>query len=108
MTNALGAGTANITYNGPEEEAQILGKLAFDLDVTRGELLRRAVVVGLRQMHATAAAQIEAVREERLRMKSGLTCLAVGLIAISCAFLGNTEMRRPRRGRRIETEEISA
>jgi hypothetical protein len=105
MSNPIGAGTANITYNGPQEESAILGRKAFELGVSRGELLRDLVLRGLREMDAVTAKQVDAIRSERLRMKHGVACLLVGIVGIGLALAGNIDLRRSPRGRRVEWEE---
>jgi hypothetical protein len=102
-TNPLGAGTANITYNAPSEESAILNRLAFEMNIPRAELLRDVVLRGLQMISTEVAKNVEAVRQERLRVKHGVICLFVGLLAIGTAV----ELRRSPRGRRIEQEEAA-
>jgi hypothetical protein len=91
-TNPLGAGTANITYNAPSEESAILNRLAFEMNIPRAELLRDVVLRGLQMISTEVAKNVEAVRQERLRVKHGVICLLIGI----CAVFGSTDLRLAR------------
>jgi hypothetical protein len=103
-TKALPAWMCNVAVPMDRREAAILGKAYYDLhERSRAELMRKAILLGLEQMHAVAAAQIKAVREENLRLKTGMLLLFMGMLAIGAA----SELRRSPRGRRIEQEEVA-
>jgi hypothetical protein len=60
-TNALGAGTCNLSVNMPKSWRLRLGRLAFRHDVSLGELIRRMLA---RAAHVWAAAKHAATAEQ--------------------------------------------
>jgi pyruvate/2-oxoglutarate dehydrogenase complex dihydrolipoamide acyltransferase (E2) component len=60
-TNALGAGTCNLSVNVPRNWRRLLGRLATTHDVSMGELMRRMVA---RAAHVWAAARHAATAEQ--------------------------------------------
>lgn len=100
MSNPIGAGTAQITYNAPEAESLLLGKVAFDVGMSRGQLMRE-VIAGKRRLDGWVLAFIETIRIEHSTMKHGaVVALALMLSIQSFFFNDDGHLRAMRKGRR--------
>lgn len=110
---SLPEGVCNFPIRMTSAEHALWGRFTYDLNRTSGsnmsvgDVMRQALAKGAEQLDATLAKQIRSIRAERLRMKHGIVCLFVGLLAIGSAALSGADMRRSPRGRRIEIEEVA-
>lgn len=64
MTHPIGTGTKNITYNGPTDEWELLHRMAGDMGVKFGELLKRLVLAGADATDPATAARIRSARQK--------------------------------------------
>lgn len=77
-TNPLGAGTCNLSVNVPKSWRRLLGRIAFTLDVSMGEVVRRmiarAAYVWAAAKHAATAADadLEAIAVLRRAIEDGI------------------------------------
>lgn len=55
-TNPIGPGTCNLSVNAPKSWRRFLGRKAYQMNISMGELVRRLVLTGSHVWHATVAA----------------------------------------------------
>jgi hypothetical protein len=72
MTNSIGAGNANLATCVPVEEARIHGKTAFELDMSRGELVRQALYEWYLRNRPDLATTIESIRRNHREIGSAI------------------------------------
>lgn len=100
MSNPIGAGTAQITYNAPEAESLLLGKVSFDLGISRGQMMRE-VIAGKRKLDGWVLAFIETIRSEHATLKHAtIIALFWVLLAQSVFYNDDSHVRTLRKGRR--------
>jgi hypothetical protein len=63
MTNAIGTGTANITYNAPVDEAMLLGRVASDRNTNRSEFIREAIAFWFQANAPDEAQRLRQIRD---------------------------------------------
>ena len=104
MTNPIGTGTCNVTFNIPTDERAVLGKLAFQAGAKSfSGFLRSLVLRGLENQNAAAARE---VREIRRRYYGG-AMLVLFVAGLLCGGIG--ELRRASsRVRRVEEQREEA
>lgn len=66
-TTPIPKGTCNFPLNITVEERALLGRAAFEAQVSMGEFVKRMLVHGLRQVRPVLADEVEAIREARRR-----------------------------------------
>lgn len=105
MTNALGAGTANVTANMPIDEAAIHGQTAFQLDIPRGELIRQALLEWYQRHKPDVAGKIESIRRNHREIGSAfMLALYLGSVAI---FGDEDAIKKSHRRPRIVCKGVS-
>lgn len=65
MTHSLGKGTVNFPLNLTDEESAIIGRLAFKMDCSKGEYIRRMFRRGLAMSRPKDAIHLAEIRRHR-------------------------------------------
>lgn len=102
-THAIGKNNTLVGICIDRQAKAILGRAATEDDRSLAAFILHHALENLKQVKPTLAQEVQAIKEERLRMRRAIVCLFVGLLAIGTA----TELRRSPRGRRVEQEEIA-
>lgn len=93
-TNSIGKGNALVGICLPVEVKRVLGPVATEEDRSLANLIFNAALEHWRSAKPALASQIEAAREQHLRLRSGAVCLIIGLASLAHAFVGDIELRR--------------
>jgi hypothetical protein len=117
QAKTLPEGICNFPIRMTTAEHQLWGKFTYELNrVTGGnqsvgDVMRQALAKGAEQMDALLASQIMAAREQRLRMKRGVTCLALGVLIVFGGATGDLRIVRTFRVRsgsaRVSRKEVA-
>ena len=91
ITNAIGTGTVNVTYNAPVDERGVLGRHVRPGE-TMADVLRRLVAKGLEIENAALAAELKNIR----RHYYGTMHAVLAVLSLSALFFGMS-LRRPSR-----------
>jgi hypothetical protein len=106
-THAIGKGNTLVGICLDQKAKAILGRAALGDNRSLAAFILHHALENLKQVKPTLAQEVQAIREERLRMKQGIACLAV---AILCIFSGGDQLRLARRvsrnGKRVEEVAI--
>lgn len=110
MTNRLGQGTVNIALNVTEAERSILGRLAFERDLSTGEFIRRVLRRGLAMANPEEAKELaKARRSHALTAKQRRTRAVICSLAFLPMLLSQdfSAIRSARRTARVRGHEIA-
>jgi hypothetical protein len=107
MTNAIGKGTCNVPINLLVEERAIIGRLAFEKDLSAGEFLRRVIRRGIAMSDPEEAKAMAEVRRTWKRA----TRVAISVSIVLLALFQGQDLRRVRPLRlsraRTRVEEVA-
>jgi hypothetical protein len=94
MTNAIGKGNVRVNLCLPEEVKNLLAREASVDSRSLANMIWAAALEQFRSVKPALAAQIEAAREEHLRVVRSTACLFIGLLSVAASMFGGVDMRR--------------